>query len=462
MLNGVNAGSTRSAWALPVLHALTQRPGVALSRADLADILKSRGLRGDLSARQILRVWSALQSMFAEAGVGDALSQRLQHRPRGRTSGPWSWLLQPGDEVRLHAGRAAEQPSDGWCFSHVPDADRTQTLFRNLGEVMALLWKGLPEEAWRLLDEEARWTGASAALLALLSLLRGEVQAKRRCFAEAYAAFDLAQAQVNAGPPSLAFLLEQIRVQRVRARYAEQPAAVYAGLLPELQDLQRRSRGFDPTPLAELLNLELLCLRRKLEAGGDLCASDRAALLGAMERAAMASLFGFMAGRQFERAQCVSSNLAYAYQRVAPAQDALLIGRAMRWYAASTQLHLSLDLSWNSAWEYIFIGELWLSSVHARETAASLSWQGEGPGQAGFYSAGVQEAHRSADPRQQAHAWLNLHGFAVIQRDFDCASAAVQSLHALLARHPDLETLLRVEGYTLPWVSQASWQAEAL
>lgn len=427
-----------------------QRPGVPLSRADLAQVLRPLGLHGDLCARQMLRVWAAVEAMFAEVGASAGLAQRLVHGPRARSSGPWAWAVLAGDELRLDAQQAPCHPSAGWCFSHRGEADTSLALFAELGQVVSLMWKGLPAEAWRLLDDDSRWEGASAALTALLSLLRGEVLAKQRRFGSAYAALDLAQAQVSAGPPSLAFLLEQIGVQRVRARYAEQPEVVYATLLPEVRALQRSSRGFDPNALADLLNVEALCLRRRLEAAGHLPLGDRMALLAAMERAALASMFGYMAGRQFERAQCACANLAYACQRVAGVTDPAWSGRAMRWYAVSTQMHESLDLSWNSAWEYVFIGELWLGSPSAREAAMAISWQGAHPGELGFYEAGVREADHSADPRQQAHTRLNLYEYARLMQLPAVATGAVQSLWACLDAAPDLLGLLQDEGYQLP------------
>jgi hypothetical protein len=317
-------------------------------------------------------------------------------------------------------------------------------------EVMALLWKGVPEAAWQQLDDASRWRGAGQALQALLAVLRGEVLVKLRRFAEAQLALDLARAQVNAGAPSLAFLLEHIEVQRLRARYAEQPHLAHGALLPELRRQQLRSRGIDPAPLSDLLNVELLCLRRKLEAGGGLPATERQALLTALERAAWAALFGFMASRQFERVQSTAANLAYAYQQVAGLIGPRLLGLAMGWHAVAAKIHLALDLSWNSAWEYIFIGELWLRSPEAREAALQLRWQGESPAQLAFYRAGVREAERSADPRQQAHALLNLHQHARLKRKPGPAAEAAQQLQRLLGQHPALKRLLEAEGYVLP------------
>jgi hypothetical protein len=60
-----------------------------------------------------------------------------------------------------------------------------------------------------------------------------------------------------------------------------------------------------------------------------------------------------------------------------------MLGLAMQWHAVTTRMHTSFDLPLDSAWEYIFVGELWLRSEQGRAEVQALPsefhWQGYRP-----------------------------------------------------------------------------------
>lgn len=411
-----------------------------------------------------MRIWRHLDTLFASAGASECLALRLPRRPGALSVGPWSWRPQPGDQIELNPAQCPGTLPTGdtqpW-FSRSDEASGALPLFLSLQEVMALLWKGLPQDAQTLLDHEARWCDAAPALVALLCLLRGQVLTQLRQFSPARESLRHAGVEATHAPHALAFLQGHVALAEARLDYAEHPEEAYTGLLMRLPDLLQGPVAMaDPAIRAEALNLQGLCQRRELEAEGtSLDGPGREARLHAMQRSFLAALFLLTAARQFERAQCACSNLAYAYQQVAPLFTPSMFGLAMQWHGAATRMHTTFDLSFSSAWEYIFIGELWLRSATGRAAAQALSsefnWQGQRPDRLRFYEDGVKAAQGTADPRQQAHALINLHQFAALRKLAPAQAQALEALRAVLQRAPDLVGVLRAEGCRLPRAARA-------
>ena len=459
LIDGIAASSTRSKWALPALHLMLSRVGEQVNRELLESQLRGQGLTGRLDEGQIMRIWRALERMFDSADAAAGFSRRLLRRPGAASVGPWSWQAPLGDRIELSP---TQQPSTGpafakhW-FSGSDDALGALPLFLGLQEVMALKWKGLPQDALALLDEPPRWRDAAPALGALLEMLRTQLLVQLRRFDDARAALAAAKGRAAQAPAAQALLNGQLEMVAERLVYTEQPEQAYPGMLKRLPSLLQSCKvPVDPCIQAEALNLLGLCQRRELEAKGPhLNASARKSLLHTMQTNFFASLYLLMVARQFERAQCVCANIAYAYQQVAPQFASSMLGQAMQWHAASTRMHTTLDLPFDSAWEYIFIGDLWLGSEAGRAAAQALppelSWQGHRPDELLFYVESVETAKRTADPRQKAHALLNLYRFAALANRSVVQTRARTELWDLLQQFQDLVALLRAEGYELPF-----------
>lgn len=457
VVDGRVLAAPRSLWALPVLDCQLRSGGSPLTREALMQALQPMGLRGQLSARQMVRVWKALEALFTAADQPEALRERLHHLPRALSVGPWQWRLAPDDDIQLESQPSAPlvRPGEtaGPGFAASGDCSSALALFVSLQEAMAMTWKGLPEEALALLDETARWQDASPALAALLALRRGELLGRLRRFAPARRALAASRHRLALASPAAGYLLAHVDIAQARLSYGEDPQGCYATLLRQMPARQAlASASGDAVAMAEMHNLQGLCLRRQLEASVNETPALRRALFARMLDSFQASLFHLIAAQLFERAQNVCANLAYAYQRAAsligPDQRQL----ALQWYAVSARMSVNFDLAYNSAWDFIFIGELWLET-HAHSPVAlpaDVHWQGERPDELSFYLTGVREADRTADPRQQAIALLNLHRFAVLKHLTAQAGEAFSLLAQLLRAQPQLGAVLLAEGYQLP------------
>lgn len=258
-------------------------------------------------------------------------------------------------------------------------------------------------------------------------------------------------------------------VSRNRLQYTRSPAVNFQGLLDArhgVYDALRPLPGeVNVSGFSDRWNLLMLCERRWLEANARTAAPEAwAAHVNSMQSLGHGALFMCQAGQLHERAQNVCANLAYAYQRVSALasgrqldgeqESAKYLDLAMQWHALSLSYRLRFDLPDNSAYEMIFLGELWLSGRRAREAfernAFKIAWLGHRPDEPSFYQRAWDSAALVNDPRQMAYCALNKLGFAQHVRDVDMRERAMQKLRTVLTAHPELARVLADEGYALP------------
>jgi hypothetical protein len=112
------------------------------------------------------------------------------------------------------------------------------------------------------------------------------------------------------------------------------------------------------------------------------------------------------------------------------------------------------NLSENSTWEFIMVGELFLQEPRAQErfalTATKLHWQGLRPDQSKFYKAALNSAHRQSEPDQIIHALLNAYLFEEKFGNASHAKTYAAQWAEFCTHNPRQLEALVMQGYKLP------------
>jgi len=464
-------------WDVAFLHALVAGghfgPGRSGSARTLEQGMATFGLHSPLTATQWSRIVERVRAALLQLDPGGGLARRLGHPPRGKTTGPWWWVLRDGEAPPVLAGddlpattAQAESPGlatatpEALALATPIDDETPARLANEFKLVLEAMWKADPKYALDLLADASRWKGESAALSKLRRLRRAEVL--QSIGAHGRAARLLETLAGERSDPLLARLFaSHIRLARMRVAYASDPMGHYVGLRRELHRTlagrpDRAGDCGDAMAWAEKLHLLALCERRVLEQEFGHEAADPLGTpqLHAMLRAAHAALLLFLLVRCYDKAQHVCANLAYAHQRLAPRLGEPHWALAIRWHELSFGMHAAFGGAESSAWEYIYLGEFWLGSPQARAACRrpgrGASWDDHTPDHLAFYDRACRIAAQLGDPRQVAYTLLNRYRFALDAGPGKVRDEALRHLRSHLRAHPELVRLLESEGYVLP------------
>lgn len=457
-------------WDLVFLYCLLQGQHFSAQRGASAETLQQamarHGLGKTLAPTQWGRILGRLRAALHDLAPALGLDHRLCHTHRGKTTGPWWWqgdglldlVCSPQAQATTPVNTSPVDPALG--LARRLDGTDALRLANRFKLAMESLWKADPLQAAAVLADSDAWQGESDALRALRLVRHAEVQGSMRAYADATQLLDRAQARL-AGTTLQALLEPGISTTRLRLAYAADPVGRHTDVGQTLRRALTAGAGTQPgavdaVQLAEQCHLLSLCERRALEDDHvfDSAAPDHDQALAPMLHSAHAALYLHFVTRNYDRAQHVCANLAYAHQRLAlhlgPAHARLAVG----WHTLSFALHASFGGAESSAWEYIFLGELWLGSADARAELAKQSlqvhWEDLHPGELAFYDRACRVADQVQDPRQQAYALLNRYRFALARGLAAVRGDALRHLDTLLAAQPALRAMLASEGYSMP------------
>ena len=478
-LQGV-AVQPRQQWLCAFLQLLVQgsdRADRRLVRADLELALRRFG-RGPepLHPKQAQRLVDGLRTMFSRHGLAEDFDARFRCEAACKTSGPWRWTPLPGDEFVVRDSAGASQRSSGREVHWLPTVTSDEfgqpaaSVALQMQQALAHQWDGNTALALDALETSPVWEKASRAMLALRHLKRADLLVTLRDFKASEQALEAAEALASEGNTMANSVLRSLaHLSRARWRYMRSPSLAFQGLLDAQYGV---NDALKPLPsdvnlsgFADRWNLLMLGQRRWLEA--NVRSADPEAWaenVSAMQRLGQGAIFMCQAGQFHERAQNVCANLAYAFQQLselttvrqpeALRESNRYLDLSMQWHANSLSYRLRFDLPDNSAYELIFLGELWLSGPRARAAferyAFQIAWLGLRPDDPAFYARAWECAAFINDPRQMAYCALNELGFARHTRSSDMHERALQKLDTLLTVQPDLVKVLTDEGYTVP------------
>lgn len=441
--------------------------GFGIDAARLQVGLSAQGLVRALApiqlSRLLDRVGDALQFLSAELPVRLA----IQHPSRSRTRGPWR--IEGGLVAIQVLGRQAPvlqpfvSPAEVFSLTEAArnDSELPFSLALRMKRAVEAFWNADIDRAIGWLADDASWAGESAALCSLRRLRLAEFLVSRGDYAQAQRILD---ALADSTLPDLVRRLLQphLNIAQLRLRYAADPLANHGRIGARIgRALADPSTALwqapDSAALAEHLHLQALCQRRRLEA------DDRPAHHPSSRAQCQAMLQSFHAAfllclvaRDHERAQHVCANLAYAHQRLFKRDPAAEsdVHRALEWHGLSFALHTCFGGSENSAWEYIFLGELWLESSVARDAVRGdrlrLLWHDRAPDTLAFYEAACEVARQTADPRQIGYTLNNRSRFLQHTRDAAGLRKALPEARRWFEANPAVLQLLQAEGYVVP------------
>jgi len=463
VIDGTPAQGSRR-WECLVLATLIQgqhrTATTACGAAVLNSTLAEHGQKVPLTRKQWSLVWKSIDGMFTAAGRPQALALRLQHAPRKATVGPWWWQTQPGDAIKLTGVAALSRDFPLPGLSIDSNAESEAAICARLLFGQSFISEGQLDNALGALSDEQAWRWSTPELHALIQLRKVEVHALKRDFPAARDCLQIAEQLICQAEVAEVYLGPTLTLLRHRIDYAEDATVAHQRILAALSPQVRMPPGTglreaDARTRGLMFNLLALCERRWIEQHAS--RQPQTQLL-AHAKAAMqlwsAALFCFFSSNQHEHVQNMCANIGYLHQRLC---DLGVVGSpadALDWYALAQAWHNRFDLPDNSVWEYIFIGDFWLGRQDVRdlmqEPDALGTWAGRHPGTLHFYEFSLQRAEEIGDPRQTAHAALNMWRFCRAGGSFASIRDAKAKLESVLDTYPGLRELLVAEGYSPP------------
>lgn len=449
----------RRQWSAHVLAQLVARhqKNEPLDNACLRAELQRFGQPQPLNRTQLRRVMLDLSDTLDQV-PGQPI--QLAYSPRKQCVGPWSIkLLVPINwrirQVEAEAQARSASTREQWrsaLLCETPNLDGLRRLVQTLMVADDLFRHGSFHEAHDAL-QEVYTMPLTAEARQLVSLRDAYALKQSGDFAGARAACLRilaigANHRKDPAMPSLAkFLLDRIR-------YDENPAVAYASLRHTAQAPEPLHVP-DRTAQAEWHNLQALIARRHMLAQPHESAQAHELALLHLESA----LYLRVAAQDAARVPDLLFNLAFHLQK---AQVLNLCGlvEICQWYSVAVHYDHRHNLMGGSAWDYLFMGDLWLSHSSAlqalmsdhpatrKELECVLLLDHRHPWQAAFYAETIRRARQTSETRQQAIAHILAWRFANLNPSSELsAPAQVQALQLLLDAQPELKAKLLDDGY---------------
>jgi hypothetical protein len=429
--------------------------------------VKELGQKTPLNRMQMSRIIESIFKGFNSIGRGPWAKSRLKFNQREKTVGPWRWA------ETNQAVRAAHQTSASAAFPSAGFPTPTLTRYipkltkESSGKAIRLMLATFLEADSLAFDgdysqaidvfESRELTAASAATKSLIAIrkarwliLSGQLDA-----AEAL----LIRTELIASKMPI----EQSQWVRLHARnlllrtqYVRNPVLNSANIIKELTGLKRApSIAPDPLLAGARANLLSLAQRRRMESFKR--AQDRLKAKKHYTRAIdslSTAILCNLAANSYELVQMCCVNMAYLQQKALEMKLISSIDEVFAWYAIAFAWNNKFNLSENSTWEFIMVGELFLRETRAQErfalTATKLHWQGLRPDQSKFYRAALNNAHRQSEPDQIIHALLNAYLFEEKFGSATLAKTYASQWAEFCIQHPRQLEALKMQGYKLP------------
>ncbi len=497
-------------WEATVLAALlllrAESQASAISNGALTTLLSGLGQSVPLNRKQLSRIFDSIATGLLAVGV-DPITRGIRSLPRKRTVGPWWWHsatcsgdvpMQIADPEHLKSVLQARvfDNSEVAAERTLPNSNpRTDSLRKlsfardgKLATSRMVIWKCFfaDAHAWdgsfadvvESLEHDHVWKVATPAARILLHLRLARAHKVLRNFKDATKHFHLARKLATASPLLDAMFSQPIKIHLERLRYNQNPIAAardveialtqHIEVLTDVGDEARTGISINPITLGSACNLRALARRRAIEAlPADASVALRDRLVSACLADGLSALFCLLTTLELETTQNIASNIAYNLQRIAlrgwlPLADATSdTNEVFEWYRPSFAWHYRFQLADNTAWEYIFLGEYWLSkpgemNMQRRtrqmpgNAALGVDWQGRHPSEPEFYEHALNRAEQIDDARQITYAALNLYGFGKHCRLPALMERGVAALRQIERTSPDILALVQREGYEVP------------
>lgn len=446
-----------AAWLALLADGTHGHAAQALELAQLQAALVPLGQRVALNRKQLARLQQSLAEMFA--AQGHALAQRWHQAPRQRTVGPWWWVPQPGDRVRLH-GQAEARTRAGPAWPRLAREASLPAMLTMCATVLSYQprWEGGPYgSVLPVLADPLAWRLASPEMQAMRWLQTTSSHLHTRRLKDAHASLHRAQrildrdpvAALHLGAWAVTLRLGLLRIDpddRRRRQGAELLAASLA--LPP---------GAAPPEVDRLAHLfryafgavqQMQATRRAL--GRHAPADARPHLQQALQLF-NAALFCAFTARHFDHMKNLLAHLGSFAQGLYEAGLVDDVSQPLRWFLLANQMRHKLGLVEDTHLITSGLGHCWLSVPASRAAFATLCrespWAGHRPDQLAYYLAAADETRALGDPRYHGKALINLLRFAREHRLAAEQRRASAELQRVYAAQPGLAELFAEEGW---------------
>lgn len=453
-------------WAAYFLAQLVARQsrGEPLTLECLQAELLREGQAQPLNRAQVQRIVKCIEAMFAEMA---SPTPALTFTPGEQCGGPWR--LSTPREIKWHITHPNQESTLLSSVKSVAHAQRCNwqgplmcrdASLGDLHQFMNILM--LADDLFRHSDFQAAHDELQAAYAMHLTpeglqlvLIKdayalkhhGQYAAARQCCTRI-----IQIANTNTKAPAMGSLA---KFMLDRIRYDENPAVAYESLRHTAQ-VPENLHIPNPIALAEWHNLQALIARRRMLAVPREAEQTHWDALTHFESA----LYLRMASQDASKVPDVLFNLAFHLQKAHGLGLASLIDLCI-WYGMAVRYDHRHNLMGSSAWDYIFMGHLWLdhhaelqslmqqSAATGLDLNTALLLDKHHPWQAAFYQEAIRQAKLTGDDRQQGIAHILAWRFAQEWPSPGLAcSTQKRAVSALVRHNPQLYQRLLDEGYT--------------
>jgi tetratricopeptide (TPR) repeat protein len=428
------------------------------------------GQKTALNRMHLSRLIESIFKGFHAIGRGQWVKSRLKFGHREKTVGPWRWV-ETNQAVRAastHNTAHNTTPNAGTPFTtptlqrHIPKLTREcsgkaiRLMLATFLEADSLGFDGDYSQAIDVFESRDLST-ASAATRSMIALrkarwliLSGQLDSAEKLLADTEllaSKMPIEQGQwVRLHAKNLA----------LRAQYVRNPVLSSASIIKELTSL-KRAPSIAPDPLLAGARANLLSLAQRRRMEGYKRQQDRLKAkkhyIRAIDSLSTALLCN-LAANSYELVQMCCVNMAYLQQKALGMKLISSVDEVFAWYAIAFAWNNKFNLSENSTWEFIMVGELFLHENKAQErfalAATKLHWQGLRPDQAKFYRAALNNAHRQGEPDQIMHALLNAYLFEEKFGSANAAKSYASQWAEFCGTHTRQLEALKMQGYKLP------------
>jgi tetratricopeptide (TPR) repeat protein len=427
------------------------------------------GQKTPLNRMHLSRIIESIFREFNTIGHSQWVKTRLKHGQREKTVGPWRWVENKQLTRAINGTNTAKTPQNSSSTftsvtlpRHIPKLTREcsgkaiRLMMATFLEADSLGFDGDYSQAIDVF-ESRDLNSASAATKSLIAIrkarwliLSGQLDAAEILLADT----DLLASKMPVEQSQWVRL--HARNLALRAQYVRNPVLSSANIIKELTSLKRApSIAPDPLLAGARANLLSLAQRRRMESFKR--QQDRLKAkkhyIRAIDSLSTALLCN-LAANSYELVQMCCVNMAYLQQKALGMKLISSVDEVFAWYAIAFAWNNKFNLSENSTWEFIMVGELFLNENRAQErfalAATKLHWQGLRPDQAKFYRAALNSAHRQGEPDQIIHALLNAYLFEEKFGSANAAKSYASQWAEFCGAHTRQVEALKMQGYKLP------------
>jgi tetratricopeptide (TPR) repeat protein len=420
------------------------------------------GQKTPLNRMHLSRIIESIFKGFGAAGLGQWMKTCLKFSQRQKTVGPWRWVGAKQPKQAASTVSSVASFTAATLPRHIPKLTREcsakaiRLMLTTFLEADSLGFDGDYSQAIDVFDSRDL-NAASAATKSLIAIrkarwliLSGQLDAAEKLLADT----ELHASKMPVEQSQWVRL--HARNLALRAQYVRNPVLSSANIIRELTSL-KRAPSIAPDPLLAGARANLLSLAQRRRMEGYKRQQDRLKAkkhyIRAIDSLSTALLCN-LAANSYELVQMCCVNMAYLQQKALGMKLISSVDEVFAWYAIAFAWNNKFNLSENSTWEFIMVGELFLHENKAQErfalAATKLHWQGLRPDQAKFYRAALNNAHRQGEPDQIMHALLNAYLFEEKFGSANAAKSYASQWAEFCGTHTRQLEALKMQGYRLP------------